>query len=98
VTRLIREQEYDNESSAIKSFGSFLALRPGDYIAVNNVNFGLFGIGEVRSVYRSSRGRHDTGADDPREHYSHYLEVDWKVTSYTPRRDLLSEGETAWQP
>jgi Holliday junction resolvase-like predicted endonuclease len=98
VIRLIRQQQYDNESSAIKSFQSFLALRPGDYIAVNNTNHGLFGVGEIQSGYRYACGKHDTGADDSGEFYSHYVDVIWKNTSYMPRRALLSQNETGWQP
>jgi len=98
VICLIRDQGYDNEPSAIRSFEYFLALRPGDYIAVNNTNHGMFGVGGVGSGYKYTRAKHDTGADDPKQFYSHYVDVNWIKTSYMPRTSLLSEGETAWQP
>lgn len=98
VTDLIRSREYENEGSAIQSFERFLALRPGDYLAVNNVNHGLFGVGEVRSTYKYEKGKHDSGASEPEHLYSHYVDVNWVVTSYTSRRALLAEGETTWKP
>lgn len=97
VIELIRAEQYDNEAAAIRSFEKFLALRPSDYIGVNNTNDGLFGIGEVRSNYKYEKGKHDTGASDPRdleEFYSHYVDVHWVVTSYTRRKAILTEGET----
>ena len=52
ITSLIMEQGYSNEASAIDSFTKLLLLDIGDYVAVNNVSHGLFGIGEIaRAVY-----------------------------------------------
>jgi hypothetical protein len=86
------------EAGAIGSFTKFLSLDVGDYVAVNNTNHGLFGIGVITSVYRFQKFKHDTGADDQEEFYSHFREVEWKYTNYVRRKDILSPGETAWQP
>ncbi len=98
IVELIRQQGYDNEASAIESFKRFLSLAVGDYVAVNNTNHGLFGVGVVESGYLFRLQMHDTGAEDPSEFYSHYRKVRWVVTSYTARTALVSEGETGWQP
>jgi hypothetical protein len=47
--KLIREQRYDNEASAIRSFESSLSLQPGDYVGINNTNHGLFRVGKILS-------------------------------------------------
>jgi len=98
VISIIRSNEFDNEQSAIESFTKLLLLEDGDYVAVNNTNHGLFGIGIVTSGYRFKLFKHDIGADDQNMFYSHYREVDWKFTKYLKRKDILSPGETAWQP
>jgi len=97
VISIIRAEEYANEASAIDSFTKFLSLNVGDYVAVNNTNHGLFGIGVVTSAYRFETYKHDTGADDREEFYSHFREVEWKYTDYVRRKDILSPGETAWR-
>jgi hypothetical protein len=96
ITELIREREYDNEAAAIQSFERFLSLKPGDYVAVNNTNHGLFGVGKITSGYKFELGKHDSG--DGEELYPHYRDVEWLKTSYMPRTSLVSEGETPWQP
>lgn len=96
VISLIRKQGYDNEASAIDAFTKFLALNVGDYVAVNNTNDGLFGVGTISSGYRYQKGKHDTGSEE--EFYSHFLEVKWKYTNYVKRKDLISPGETGWKP
>lgn len=98
IIDLIRREEYDNEASAIESFKRFLSLEPGDYVAVNNTNHGLFGVGIINSGYKFQLRMHDTGAEDPEQFYSHYRDVNWVNTAYTPRTSLVSEGETGWQP
>ncbi len=69
ITDVIRRQEYDNETAAIQSFGRFLSLQPGDYVAVNNTNHGLFGIGIIESGYKFRLQKHDSG--DAEEFYRH---------------------------
>jgi Holliday junction resolvase-like predicted endonuclease len=98
IIALIREQNYDNEASGIDAFTKFLALEIGDYVAVNNTNDGLFGIGVISSGYKYERYKHDTGADDKEDFYPHFREVQWKYTSYVRRKDIISPGETAWKP
>ena len=96
ITELIRRQEYDNEAAAIQSFDRFLSLKPGDYVAVNNTNHGLFGIGIVESRYKFQLRKHDCA--DGEEFYPHYRDVEWLKTAYMPRNSLVSEGEIPWQP
>jgi hypothetical protein len=68
----------------------------GDYVAVKNVNYGLFGVGVVRSGYKYSRYRHDTGV--PGHYYPHYVEVEWLWTQYIPSTDLHFRKEMRWRP
>ncbi len=98
IIDLIRREKYDNEASAIESFKRFLSLKHDDYVAVNNANHGLFGVGVIDSGYRFSLHKHDTGADDQSERYSHYRDVKWVNTTYTPRTSLVTGNETGWQP
>ncbi len=98
VISLIREQEYDNEASAIDAFSKLLSLEVGDYVAVNNTNAGLFGIGIVSSGYKYQKSKHDTGDEDKEMFYSHYRNVEWKYTNYVRRKDIVSPGETGWRP
>lgn len=98
ITELIRQQEYDNEASAIQSFERFMSIEPGDYVAVNNTNHGLFGVGIIQSEYKYQLRKHDSGAEDADEFYSHYREVEWIKIEYMPCVSLVSEGETPWQP
>jgi len=96
ITDLIRKREYDNEAAAIQSFERFLSLKVGDYVAVNNTNHGLFGVGKITSGYKFELGKHDSG--DGEDLYPHYRDVEWIKTSFMPRTSLVSEGETPWQP
>lgn len=96
IEDLIRRQEYDNETAAIQSFTRFLSLKEGDYVAVNNTNHGLFGVGVIKSGYKFQPGKHDCG--DGKEFYSHYMDVKWIKTAYMPWRSLISEGEPPWSP
>jgi hypothetical protein len=98
IADLIRRQEYDNEAAAIQSFERFLSLEPGDYVAVNNTNHGLFGVGIIESGYKFQLRKHDAGPDDAEHFYPHYREVKWVKTAYMARSSLVSEGETPWQP
>jgi len=98
VTSIIRSKEYESETSAIDSFTKFLSLEIGDYVAVNNVNHGLFGIGVISSGYQFQKYKHDTGDEDKEHFYSHFKEVEWKYTTYVKQKDILSPGEMSWQP
>ena len=49
IVDLIRADEPDNESTPIEAFKRFLSLDRGDYVAVNNTNHGLFGVGIIES-------------------------------------------------
>lgn len=98
VISLIRKERYDNEASAIDAFTKFLTLKEGDYVAVNNTNAGLFSIGIISSGYKYEKYKHDTGAEDKEEFYSHYREVHWKYTSYVRRKDIVGPEETGWKP
>ncbi len=99
VVSEIRRHHFESEINAISTFTKFLALEIGDIVAVNNVNFGLFGVGEVTSGYKFKLGMHDTGSEgDDEEFYSHYLEVKWLVTDYKRKEDLLRIDEKLWKP
>lgn len=98
VVALIREQNYENEASAIDAFTKFLTLEVGDYVAVNNTNAGLFGIGVISSGYRYKKNEHDTGGDNEEYFYSHFRGAEWKYTGYVRRKDIISPGETGWKP
>ncbi len=94
----LKKRDYANESSAIDSFKKFMSLDIGDIVAVNNVNAGLFGIGRIKSDYKFSVHIHDTGAENKDEFYSHYKEVEWIVTEYKRRKEILKYGEKPWVP
>src|SRR6266852_6122757 len=57
IADLVRQREYDNEAAAIQSFERFLSLKPGDYVAVNNTNHGLFCVGRINSGYKFKLGK-----------------------------------------
>lgn len=98
IEEKIKKEKYDNEVSAIASFRKFMQLDIGDCVAIPNVNFGIFGIGKIKSGYKFKFQMHDTGADTKDDFYSHYREVDWVVTEYHKRSELLEEGEKGWSP
>lgn len=98
VVEQIRTLNYDNEASAIDAFTKFLTLEKGDYVAINNTNAGLFGVGEIISGYKYEKNKHDTGADLKDHFYSHYRCVEWKYTSYVKRKNLIGPGERGWKP
>lgn len=100
VVSKIRKEYSDSETNTISStFTKFLALEIGDIVAVNNVNFGLFGVGKVTSGYKFKLDMHDTGYDgDDKEFYSHYREVKWLVTDYKQKEELLRIDEKPWKP
>jgi predicted Mrr-cat superfamily restriction endonuclease len=69
----------DRVAHATHVFEKFLTLERGDYVAVPNVAWGLFGVGMVTSDYKFKENVHDIGCDDKSEFYSHYRDVDWLV-------------------
>lgn len=98
VEELIRSHEFDNQASAIESFGKFLTLDVDDYVAVNNASHGLFGVGRITSGYRFVKNHHDTGADNVECWYSHLRDVSWEFDRYVKREDIVSGDETSWAP
>src|SRR5262245_51660384 len=68
IKSIIRPYKYPNEASAIQSFGRFLELEIGDYLAINNTNHGLFGIGIITSGYKYQFEKHDSGAENKNEY------------------------------
>jgi hypothetical protein len=96
VKSIIRKEEYSNENAAIDAFTKFLTLRVGDYVAVNNANHGLFGIGVVDSGYQYMQHYHDSGTQE--ESYSNIIRVKWIHKGYVKRKDILESDETGWQP
>jgi len=98
VIPMIRSEKYDNEASAIDSFSKLLSLEVGDYVAVNNVNHGLFGIGVISSGYQFQKYKHDNGSDDREDFYSHFRSVEWKTTKYVKQKEILRHGEKSWKP
>jgi hypothetical protein len=72
------------------------ALGRGDYVAVKNVNHGLFGVGIIKSGYKYSRKKHDTGVPD--HHYPHYVDVEWVWTDYIPSTSLVFGDDARWWP
>ncbi len=86
----------DYSSSDVDTFAKFLSLKKGDYVAVNNANNGLFGVGIIESGYQYQSGLHDSGKKD--ESYSHFFKVRWVYTDYVKRKDIIGDGETGWSP
>jgi hypothetical protein len=100
IIRLIKEHQpqYRDEKKAIYAHTQFYQLDPGDYVAVNNVNHGLFGVGRVRSAYQFGKNIHDSGNAEKRKWYSHYREVEWIKTTYVTRKQIVRPGEKEWRP
>ena len=96
------EDKYPNEpgevSKALRAFERFMSLKQGDYVAVPNVSFGLFGVGLVRSGYKFKEKMHEIGSEDKSRFYSHYREVEWLVKDYHDKSEILLEGEKCWEP
>jgi predicted Mrr-cat superfamily restriction endonuclease len=101
VLGVIRKENYQDEARVIDAFTKFLSLEEGDYVAVNNTNSGLFGVGKITSGYKYEKTKHNTGyegADAEEGFYPHYRKVKWVSTSYVKREDLVGEGEKSWVP
>ena len=92
---------YDEKEpyKVIDAFTKFLSLETEDYVAVNNTNDGLFGIGIIKSDYKFDNEKHFTGSYSTLEKwYPHYRDVNWVVTRYLKRTDIVRKDETGWQP
>lgn len=85
-------------SQRFREYKAFLSLTKGDYVAVNNTNDGLFGIGVIEGDYYFKESGHDTGSTNPDDFYCHFRPVKWLVTTYMKRKDLLEPGEKGWPP
>lgn len=80
----------------LKEWPAFRSLSAGDYVAVNNANDGLFGIGVITGDYYFKLNGHNTGSTNPDDFYSHFYPVKWLVTTYMKRKSLLKPGEKSW--
>ena len=83
---------------ALRAFERFMSLKQGDYVAVPNVNFGLFGVGIVRSGYKFKEQLHEIGSEDKSRFYSHYRDVEWIVKDYQDKSEILLGSEKGWEP
>jgi len=93
--------DYDDKEpyKVIDAFEKFFSLEIGDYVAVNNTNDGLFGIGIIKSDYKFEKEKHFTGSHLTLEKwYPHYRDVEWVVTHYLKRKDIIMNSDTGWQP
>ena len=90
----IEAQRFRNQGEAVQSFKKLLSLKPGDVVAVNNVNHGLFGIGRIDLAYKFKTKMHDTGSENPDHFYSHYRKVKWIVTEFKTINELMLPGES----
>ena len=80
------------------AYESFFSLDIGDYVAVNNTNDGLFGIGTIASPYYYKEHAHNTGSTDSERFYSHFLDVKWLVTSYSKKTEIIKDSDEKWWP
>ena len=87
----------NKKSDAIKHFKKFLSLKKGDYVGVKNTIDGLFGIGKIISNYKYRHKIHRPGPDEE-DCYSHTFSVDWIVTTYLKRTNIIREDEKSWVP
>lgn len=82
----------------LKEYLAFFSLKCGDYVAVNNTNDGLFGIGVITGDYYFEKNGHNTGSTNPDDFYSHFYPVKWLTTDYLKRKTILNPGEKGWPP
>ncbi len=82
----------------LNEYLGFMSLEPGDYVAVNNTNDGLFGVGRITSNYYFKERYHDTGSTDPNDFYCHFYNVEWIITQYKKRKDIIFPDEKSWAP
>lgn len=98
IVKDIRRSEYQNEKDAIASHINFNKLEVGDIVAVNNVRYGLFGIGVILSDYQFEQYKHATGHENIDQYYSHFRKVQWIDDTYRSSAEIVAEGETSWKP
>jgi hypothetical protein len=98
----VPSENASDERDGLHSFPIFLELcrrgseGRGDYVAVKNVNHGLFGIGIIKSGYQYDRHHHFTG--ELGHYYPHFVEVEWVCTDYIRSREIDFGSETHWMP
>jgi hypothetical protein len=86
-----------DQQDGIHSFRIFWNLcQRGAVGRVKNVNHGLFGVGTIKSGYKYSRYKHDTGQRD--HFYPHYVDVEWIWTRYVPSASLDFANDERWWP
>jgi hypothetical protein len=68
----------------------------GDFVAVRNVNHGLFGVGIIRSGYQYNRRHHFTGVTN--HYYPHFLQVEWVWRDYIRSDEIDFGSEIRWRP
>ncbi len=102
ISKLVHDYEPEYEEQAVMELRRFIfEVKPGDYVGVNNVSDGLFGVGVIQSDYKFQLRKHDPGdadPDNPGEFFSHYRDVKWIKTEYMRRTSLVCEGEPNWTP
>ena len=98
IRQIVQASRPDDADAALEAFERFLSLSPGDHVAVNNGNEGLFGVGVVKTAYRFQKYKHDTGSASRDEFYSHFIDVEWLLTTYVRRVDIIQPRETSWRP
>ncbi len=96
IIKDLKSKGFRNESDAIDSFKKFKELRSGDIVAVNNVNYGLYGVGRIDRGYNFQKQFHDSGSDDTLDFYSHIRYVKWIVKEYHLKEDIIMPGEKMW--
>lgn len=92
----IKSRGYGNQADAVDAYRVFLKIKPGDIIASNNVNHGLFGIGVALSSCQYKFGIHHLGNAEEEEGYHHYIEVAWLKKDYVKQSDILNSTNTDW--
>ncbi len=97
VLKLINKEKPKNLNDAKDCLNKFVfELSRGDYVAVNNVNHGLYGVGRITSDYEFKLAKHDAGSGE--SYYSHFRQVRWLDTRYRKAETLLKRNEQHWKP
>ena len=98
------EQEYEDDTAAVKAFSVFKQIKDGDIICCTNNNFGLWGIGVALSQYKYKKKIHYAGIDEEGDesYYSHYIDVAWlcfKEQGYINTDEFnILPSERQWPP
>lgn len=98
ILSAIRAGDYEPEDmkDGLASFPSVWSLKPGDYVGIKNVNWGLFGIGKIDSEYQYDRYKHL--AEPSNHYYPHFFEVKWVIDDYISAKQMDIKPEVAWKP